>query len=1126
MNHLSYCYLLRYVAYTSAAFVISPCLLAQVAIPTSPVGSASNMLSPTQSAAKDHVTNWYSSNVSVIDGTTNTVTQTVHAGNYANNTIAAIDLLPSYTSPPIVNILQVEPQGPTLYPALYRGVAHGSVLYVTEQDNVNGNSNLLLIDISSAGAPTIISQTAGSGPGMNGIAVNGQYVYVSYNQSSNVQVFDASNPYSLASVGSFTTACNSAYVKGLYGGLVVAGDFLYAPCPNPGATGFIDVVNIANPMSPTEVGVITAQNMTNPPSLAVSGQMLYASEPSESGPSAVCAYSLASGPVPTAPLACAIVNHSPQNIAVQGTTVAAAIGDDNQLDTIDFSNLASPAVYPAALDPNVCVHPFVENMVAFQGTTVFVGCSNSSHPSGPGYGVEVIDVTNITAPTLLGTMLGSPGDSFAMIVPNGSYLYLGGYPGPSGNSVSTAGALYTVETGAGTNQYNITFMPPNVSFANQAVGTTSAAQSVILSNSGTAALTINGITVGGTNPGDFAQINTCDGGVAAGGSCTINVTFTPKAAGARSASFSVSDNATGSPQTVPLSGTGTIAQTSGVLFNAIGSSALYLETGQAAAQELQTQVSAANYQCLWTGGRGALVATDPTTGQQENGTSWIAWNIDTANGGNSCANPGASPKIYSYLQTDSVVGNRCLFNGCNITNNASGGATQSAIFATLCTPDGSTPNEEVCTLPASIAAFWGSGLVVNVAGTDIRPEDAYFATQRALAPCPSAFAGQFLGMGYTSPSSVQSEFSTSVFHISGFSLPSSYTVYRLGAVPIVVAVNETDANGFANRAITNIDSSVLANFLDGTSSRTEDVSGVTTGSEGVTVLIREPVSGTYNTMEYNVPNTSSNQTSQDVGEFQQAAQINCTGDRVKSNPMHIATKSGFRSRVIGTGEMLDVLFGANNIGAPPTGAILGYAFWSTENFKNVYSGSSPYNTNARYLTVDGVDPLLNSYGPYPGSAGPCASGTCPAGTIPTPGNGGVGSVTLANVANGNYPIWSFLRFVCAGSGTSAACNAANALATAAQSFISFGVATSQADFVPIASVSVVRSHFLPLGLGPALCGTVANGTTPFKSGPHAAPECGGDVGGVVLTIVGDRDYEADFQGGIGVKQVGQINHRH
>src|SRR5208282_3048465 len=157
--------------------------------------------------------------------------------------------------------------------------------------------------------------------------------------------------------------------------------------------------------------------------------------------------------------------------------------------------------------------------------------------------------------------------------------------------------------------------------------------------------------------------------------------------------------------------------------------------------------------------------------------------------------------------------------------------------------------------------------------------------------------------------------------------------------------------------------------------------------------------------------------SQDYGQNQQSTQVDCGGSLTgggtgTGNPMNISTGTslvGHRQRVIGAGNMLSVLFGNTNITSPPVGAVLGYAFWSTQNFKNAYSSSSHYNTNARYLTVDGVDPLLNSYGPYPGSAGPCASGTCPAGTIPTPGNGGMGSVTLATVANGSYPIWSFLR---------------------------------------------------------------------------------------------------------------------
>jgi len=61
----------------------------------------------------------------------------------------------------------------------------------------------------------------------------------------------------------------------------------------------------------------------------------------------------------------------------------------------------------------------------------------------------------------------------------------------------------------------------------------------------------------GANPKDFAQVNNCGTSIAAGASCFIGVTFTPSAKGSRSASVSVSDNGGGSPQQVPLAGTGT-----------------------------------------------------------------------------------------------------------------------------------------------------------------------------------------------------------------------------------------------------------------------------------------------------------------------------------------------------------------------------------------------------------------------------------------------------------------------------------------------------------------------------------------------------------------------------------------
>jgi hypothetical protein len=98
--------------------------------------------------------------------------------------------------------------------------------------------------------------------------------------------------------------------------------------------------------------------------------------------------------------------------------------------------------------------------------------------------------------------------------------------------------------------------PPTVGFGNQAINTTSAAQTITVTNTGTAVLTVPSVVVSS----NFAETNTCTANpVAAGGTCTISVTFTPTAATAYSGTVSITDTATNSPQTVTLTGTGTSA---------------------------------------------------------------------------------------------------------------------------------------------------------------------------------------------------------------------------------------------------------------------------------------------------------------------------------------------------------------------------------------------------------------------------------------------------------------------------------------------------------------------------------------------------------------------------------------
>ena len=118
---------------------------------------------------------------------------------------------------------------------------------------------------------------------------------------------------------------------------------------------------------------------------------------------------------------------------------------------------------------------------------------------------------------------------------------------PGGSQTATV-------TGTGT---AASLAPTSLTFASQNVGTTSAPQVVTLSNVSGTAMSITGIAITGTNSTDFAVSSTTCGSTLAGKSnCTISVTFTPTASGARSAAVTVSDNGGGTSQSAALSGTG------------------------------------------------------------------------------------------------------------------------------------------------------------------------------------------------------------------------------------------------------------------------------------------------------------------------------------------------------------------------------------------------------------------------------------------------------------------------------------------------------------------------------------------------------------------------------------------
>jgi hypothetical protein len=125
------------------------------------------------------------------------------------------------------------------------------------------------------------------------------------------------------------------------------------------------------------------------------------------------------------------------------------------------------------------------------------------------------------------------------------------YNGDANFDPSTSPVLYQIVQGPA-----VALSPTNITFPTTLVFTTSAVQTVTLTNTGLGTLTISNIAA----TGPFVQTNTCGTTVAPGASCTISVRFKPTNKGQLTGSVTITDNAPGSPQRVKLTGVGTFIQ--------------------------------------------------------------------------------------------------------------------------------------------------------------------------------------------------------------------------------------------------------------------------------------------------------------------------------------------------------------------------------------------------------------------------------------------------------------------------------------------------------------------------------------------------------------------------------------
>jgi len=123
------------------------------------------------------------------------------------------------------------------------------------------------------------------------------------------------------------------------------------------------------------------------------------------------------------------------------------------------------------------------------------------------------------------------------------------------------GELDLAWTNAGTGTLSVllatpaaSLSPTSLDFGTQLIGTKSGAQWVTLSNTGGASLADISISASS----NFAQTNTCGTSLSAGASCTITAIFLPRGSGTLTGMITITDNASDSPQTLALTGTGTL----------------------------------------------------------------------------------------------------------------------------------------------------------------------------------------------------------------------------------------------------------------------------------------------------------------------------------------------------------------------------------------------------------------------------------------------------------------------------------------------------------------------------------------------------------------------------------------
>jgi hypothetical protein len=524
-----------------------------------------------------------------------------------------------------------------------------------------------------------------------------------------------------------------------------------------------------------------------------------------------------------------------------------------------------------------------------------------------------------------------------------------------------------------------------------------------------------------------------------------------------------------------------------------------------------------------------LTDSRSTTATVDTGAIWIVW--DSA----------ATPNVWAFIKVDSVVGNRCYFArpACTVSA-ASFPAVGNAIKVW---PDTSTDTLP----PASVQALFATAAQsVNVAATDIRPEDAAFAQCRVNSALGASTAGGansdgLDGLGYNSnnasgvcpvysAATAQSKgvgnaivsgypASTSKANVLAFNITGkdpitntavpAYTVTAVGAAPIVFITAKTGAL----KNLNNASEQQLQQVFSGTNCNA-NAFGLPSGA--INVFLREALSGTYNTTEATVmryPTLYAEGTLAGSKVAGLSMETHVGSNNPLAGQAGTCSGGGQRFRAIGTGEEVKSVLNSNAASTFPSAQDgIGFAFFSYGNVSSIAN-----NASYGYITLNGVDPIFQNFGatdidpgqPTTGGMLP-AQANLPAGPCPTGfpcsedaiwGNG----FSFPNLRNGTYRSWSLLRVVATGTANTNAV----ALVNASNKY----VVVNTPDYVPYKAITatgslgksvadlglkLVRSHYQQYDGANVKLGTFATVADTCN-----VPEKGGDMGGwIIPTTIG------------------------